>query len=135
MAVSQSFTVRSSLAEANVFPSGAKRTDQTGPWCPVNVARSVGPAIAGILIATVGNGICFLANATSFVAVVFSLTTMDGSQLAPVAPTARVFTLASGISSSPHSFMSWYSSQTSARSMPAQCRIRNAVSPVARRCR
>ena len=55
----------------------------------VNVARSVGPAVAGILIATVGNGICFLANATSFVAVVFSLTTMDGSQLAPVPPTPR----------------------------------------------
>jgi MFS family permease len=55
----------------------------------VNVARSVGPAIAGILIATVGNGVCFLVNAASFVAVVFSLTTMDSTQLSPVPPTPR----------------------------------------------
>ena len=55
----------------------------------VNVARSVGPAVAGILIATVGDGICFLINAASFVAVVFSLTTMNRSQLNPVAPTPR----------------------------------------------
>ncbi len=55
----------------------------------VNVARSVGPAVAGILIATVGDGVCFLANAASFVAVVSSLTTMDRSQLAPVPPTPR----------------------------------------------
>jgi MFS family permease len=55
----------------------------------VNVARSIGPAVAGILIATVGNGVCFLANAASFVAVVLSLTTMDQSQLSPVAPTPR----------------------------------------------
>jgi MFS family permease len=43
----------------------------------VNVARSVGPAVAGVLIATVGSGVCFLINAGSFVAVVLSLTTMD----------------------------------------------------------
>jgi MFS family permease len=35
----------------------------------VNVARSVGPALAGLLIATVGEGVCFLANAASFLAV------------------------------------------------------------------
>ncbi len=29
----------------------------------VNVARAIGPAVAGILIATVGTGVCFLANA------------------------------------------------------------------------
>jgi MFS family permease len=55
----------------------------------VNVARSVGPAVAGILIAGVGDGVCFLANAASFAAVVFSLTTMDRSQLAPAPPTPR----------------------------------------------
>src|SRR5207302_8496061 len=38
----------------------------------VNVARTIGPAAAGILIATVGEGICFLVNAGSFAAVVFS---------------------------------------------------------------
>jgi MFS family permease len=55
----------------------------------VNVARSVGPAIAGILIATVGNGVCFLDNAASFIAVVLSLRTMDRTQLATVPPAPR----------------------------------------------
>ncbi len=55
----------------------------------VSAARSIGPAVAGILIATVGEGVCFLANAASFVAVVISLTTMDRSQLLPATPTPR----------------------------------------------
>jgi MFS family permease len=55
----------------------------------VNVARSVGPAVAGILIATVGDGVCFLVNAASFVAVVASLATMDGRALNPTPPTPR----------------------------------------------
>ncbi len=55
----------------------------------VNVARSVGPAIAGILIATVGTGICFLVNAASFVAVVASLATMDSRALSPTPPMPR----------------------------------------------
>ena len=32
----------------------------------VNAARAVGPAVAGLLIATVGEGVCFLVNAASF---------------------------------------------------------------------
>jgi MFS family permease len=55
----------------------------------VNVARSVGPAIAGVMLATVGDGVCFLINAASFVGVVFSLTTMDTSQLQPTPPAPR----------------------------------------------
>jgi MFS family permease len=55
----------------------------------VNVARSVGPAVAGILIATVGDGVCFLVNAASFVAVVASLATMDGRALNPTPPNPR----------------------------------------------
>jgi MFS family permease len=55
----------------------------------VNAARSIGPAIAGILIATVGDGVCFLANAASFIPVVLSLTTLDRTELATVAPTPR----------------------------------------------
>ena len=55
----------------------------------VNMARSVGPAVAGILIATTGDGVCFLANAGSFVAVVFSLVSMDRTELSPVTPTPR----------------------------------------------
>jgi MFS family permease len=55
----------------------------------VNVARSIGPAVAGLLIATVGEGVCFLANSASFVAVVLSLTTMDATLLTPSRPTPR----------------------------------------------
>jgi MFS family permease len=55
----------------------------------VNVARIVGPAVAGILIATVGEGVCFLVNAASFVAVVASLMTMDLTALRPTEPTPR----------------------------------------------
>ena len=39
-----------------------------------NSARLIGPAIAGITIAIVGEGICFLINAVSFIAVIFALT-------------------------------------------------------------
>ena len=35
----------------------------------VNVSRIIGPAVAGVLIATVGEGVCFLVNAASFGAV------------------------------------------------------------------
>ncbi len=55
----------------------------------VNVARTVGPAVAGVLIATVGDGVCFLLNAGSFVAVVGSLVRMDTRALAPTPPAPR----------------------------------------------
>jgi MFS family permease len=55
----------------------------------VNAARAVGPAVAGVLIATVGVGTCFLANAGSFVAVVVSLTVMNRAALVPSTPTER----------------------------------------------
>jgi MFS family permease len=42
----------------------------------VNVARLLGPAAAGILLASVGEGICFLLNAISFLAVIISLVMM-----------------------------------------------------------
>jgi MFS family permease len=54
-----------------------------------NVARAIGPAVAGLLIAGVGDGICFLINAASFVAVVVSLATMDRSTLQPSLPSGR----------------------------------------------
>ncbi len=54
-----------------------------------NTARVVGPAIAGILIATAGIGICFLLNAASFGAVIGSLLAMDRSALNPTTPTPR----------------------------------------------
>jgi MFS family permease len=55
----------------------------------VNVARAIGPAVAGVLIATVGDGVCFLVNAASFVAVVASLVTLDRSALRPTEPAPR----------------------------------------------
>jgi MFS family permease len=41
-----------------------------------NGARLIGPTVAGVLIATVGEGICFLINGLSFIAVIFSLMAM-----------------------------------------------------------
>ncbi len=55
----------------------------------VNAARTVGPAVAGLLIASVGDGVCFLLNAGSFIAVVASLVRMDRSLLSPSTPTPR----------------------------------------------
>ncbi|MDO8210636.1 MFS transporter [Conexibacter sp. CPCC 206217] len=55
----------------------------------VNAARSVGPAVGGLLIATVGTGVCFLFNAASFVAVVSSLLRLDRSALRPSPPAPR----------------------------------------------
>jgi MFS family permease len=55
----------------------------------VNGARTIGPAIAGLLIASVGDGVCFLINAGSFVAVVTSLVRMDGTLLNPSPPAPR----------------------------------------------
>src|ERR1700712_1313258 len=55
----------------------------------VNAARAVGPAVAGVLIATVGVGICFLINAGTFVAVLFALKKLDVSELQPSPPAIR----------------------------------------------
>lgn len=55
----------------------------------VNVARAVGPAIAGLVIATGGLGICFLVNAVSFIPVVASLMRLDLSALQPSKPAVR----------------------------------------------
>ena len=41
-----------------------------------NAARVVGPAVAGLLLAVVGEGTCFLINGFSFLAVILSLTAM-----------------------------------------------------------
>lgn len=57
----------------------------------VNAARLVGPSIAGILIATVGEGWCFLINALSFSAVVISLIKMEVKPLTLKSREAKVF--------------------------------------------
>jgi MFS family permease len=46
-----------------------------------NAARMIGPAVAGLLIASVGTGWVFLINGLSFVAVLFSLRTLRLSEL------------------------------------------------------
>ena len=55
----------------------------------VNASRAVGAAIAGGIIAAGGIGFCFLLNAASFIAVVYSLASMDVSALRPTPPTHR----------------------------------------------
>ena len=54
-----------------------------------NAARAIGPAVAGVLIATVGVGVCFLINSVSFAAVLYSLLSMDTTALKPSPPTIR----------------------------------------------
>jgi len=55
----------------------------------VNLARVVGPAIGGVLIATTGVGVCFLINAASFIVVVWTLVSLDRSAITPSTPLAR----------------------------------------------
>jgi predicted MFS family arabinose efflux permease len=49
----------------------------------------IGPAIAAVLVSTVGLGWCFIANAISFLFVIASLLLLDGRQLHPVPPVPR----------------------------------------------
>jgi len=42
----------------------------------VNVARFIGPAVAGLLVAVVGEGYCFLINGISYIAVIIALLAM-----------------------------------------------------------
>lgn len=55
----------------------------------VNAARAVGPAIGGVLIATVGIGMCFVVNAVSYLAVVIALLLIRTSELHPAARSVR----------------------------------------------
>jgi MFS family permease len=52
----------------------------------VNAARLIGPSIGGVLIAAIGEGWCFAADAVSYLAVIASLLAM---RLAPRAPRTR----------------------------------------------
>jgi MFS family permease len=57
----------------------------------VNAARLIGPSIAGILIATAGEGWCFLVNSISFLAVVISLLKMEIDYVPHPAKELKVF--------------------------------------------
>ena len=50
-----------------------------------NGSRVIGPAIAGLVIAAVGTGICFVLNAVSFLAVLSALAIVRAEELYPVA--------------------------------------------------
>lgn len=54
-----------------------------------NLARVVGPAVAGLLINALGMGPIFMLNAISFAAVIASLALMRKSELSPVQPVPR----------------------------------------------
>lgn len=54
-----------------------------------SAARAIGPALAGILIAAVGVGVCFLANAASFAAVLLAYTWVRTDQLLPIPAVER----------------------------------------------
>ncbi|HUJ64180.1 MAG TPA: MFS transporter [Acidimicrobiales bacterium] len=56
----------------------------------VNVARAVGPAVAGLLIATVGTGWCFLINGLSFGFVLASLRAIRAEELTPAPRAPRL---------------------------------------------
>jgi len=55
----------------------------------MNGARIVGPAISGVLIATVGIAVCFEVNAASYAAVIAALLMMRRSELHPVERVVR----------------------------------------------
>lgn len=55
----------------------------------MNISRVAGPAVAGVLIATVGIAACFYANAISYVAVIVALYLMRTHELERVEPVKR----------------------------------------------
>jgi MFS family permease len=55
----------------------------------VNASRVIGPAVAGVLILTIGLGWCFLLNAASFVFVIAALAAMRTHELRQARPVAR----------------------------------------------
>ncbi len=55
----------------------------------INMARVIGPALAGLIIAVIGIALCFLLNAVSYIAVIIALLMMNKSELRPAPPQAR----------------------------------------------
>lgn len=56
----------------------------------MNVSRSVGPALAGLIVATAGPGTVFLLNAVSFLAVIAALQSWQRPQVATELPAERL---------------------------------------------
>jgi MFS family permease len=55
----------------------------------MNASRVIGPAVGGVVITVVGLGVCFLANAASFLAVLVALALMRTSELHTITPVVR----------------------------------------------
>jgi len=62
-----------------------------------NAARIIGPSVAGFLVAAVGEGVCFLVNALSFLAVIGCLLAMEVPQKAKAAQAHAIIFLAEGL--------------------------------------
>jgi MFS family permease len=56
-----------------------------------NSARIIGPSIAGVLVATIGEGWCFLSNAVSYIAVIIGLSLMRITARPPVPAPGSAF--------------------------------------------
>jgi predicted MFS family arabinose efflux permease len=63
----------------------------------VNLARVVGPALAGILIVSFGLSVCFILNAVSFLAVILALALMRPGELRTTAPGSERANLHDGL--------------------------------------
>ena len=55
-----------------------------------NIARIIGPAVGGVLLKTVGTGVCFLCNAVSYIAVIAALLAMRLKPSGRIAVTGHV---------------------------------------------
>jgi len=55
----------------------------------INASRIVGPALAGVLIATAGTAVCFLGNAASFLVIIVALVMIRPAELMRAAPQPR----------------------------------------------
>lgn len=55
----------------------------------MNLARVAGPALAGVLVATVGLGVCFVIGGLSYLAVLYMLTRMRAAELQPAVMVKR----------------------------------------------
>jgi MFS family permease len=74
---------------SEMVPTAELRNAVTLNSVTLNMARIIGPAIAGVLIATVGIGPCFAVNAASFGAVLISLVMMRRDELWSAPPEKR----------------------------------------------
>jgi MFS family permease len=62
-----------------------------------NGARVIGPSVAGLLVVTVGEGVCFLLNALSYLIVIGCLAAMRVRETARTAPASAIGFLAEGL--------------------------------------